>query len=286
MRYAFISAHAREFSVNRMCRVLRVARSGYYAWRHRPPSQREQTNQVLLEQIRAAYLISDQTYGSPRIHKQLQEEGLFCSRNRIARLMQKHHLIAVKTPRRVPVTTKQRSGARTAPNLLNRDFIAQAPNQKWVTDITYIDTGEGWLYLAVVIDLYSRRVVGWAMSERIDTRLVDQALNMALLTRSPDPGLLHHSDRGSQYTSDMYLDHLNQHHCAISMSRSGDCYDNAVAESFFATLKAECARSQFGTRAEARTTIFEYIEGWYNRQRLHSSLEYKSPAKFELVSGR
>ena len=208
----------------------------------------------ILSEYAEAYLISDQTYGSPRIHKQLQEEGLFCSRNWIARLIQKHRLMAVKTPRRVPVTTKQCSGARTAPILLNRDFIAQAPNQKWVTEITYIDTGKGWLYLAVVIDLYSRRIVGWAMSERIDTRLVDQALNMALLTRCPDPGLLHHSDQGSQYTSDMYLDHLDQHHWTISMSRTGDCYDNAVAESFFATLKAECARSQFSTRAEARTT--------------------------------
>ncbi len=285
MRYAFISTHEGEFSVKRMCRVLKVARSGYYAWRHRAPSQREQVNQALLEKIRIAHQTSRQTYGSPRIQEYLRQEGVFCSRNRVARLMQKHQIVAVKVPRRYPVTTKQRKGARTAPNLLNQDFSSQAPNQKWVTDITYIDTAEGWLYLAAVLDLYSRRVVGWAMAKRMDTHLADQALKMAWFTRRPATSLLHHSDQGSQYTSDAYLDYLLALGCTVSMSRTGNCYDNAVMESFFATLKTECVRSQFVTRAQARTVIFEYIECWYNRQRLHSSLGYLSPIEFELTSG-
>lgn len=285
MRYAFISAHQGEFSIKRMCRVLKVARSGYYAWRHRPLSQREQANRDLLEQIREAYQTSRRSYGSPRIHKFLQGQGLSCSRNRVARLMQKHKIVAIKAPKRYPVTTKQRSGARTAPNLLNRDFSAQAPNRKWVTDITYIDTAEGWLYLAVVLDLYSRRIVGWAMAKRIDTHLVHQALKMAWLTRQPAPGLMHHSDRGSQYTSEAYLDYLAALDFKVSMSRTGNCYDNAAVESFFATLKAECVQFHYDSRNQARTHIFEYIESWYNRLRLHSSLGYLSPVEFEKISG-
>jgi len=285
MRYAFISAHEGEFSVKRMCRVLKVTRSGYYAWRHHPASQREQANQALLEQIRVAYQTSRKTYGSPRIHAYLLRKGVFCGRNRVARLMHTYQLVAKKAHRRYPVTTQQRFGARTAPNLLNQNFSAQAPNQKWVSDITYIDTSEGWLYLASVLDLYSRRVVGWAMAERMDTHLVDLALKMAWSTRRPAAGLLHHSDRGCQYTSDTYLSYLADLGCTVSMSRTGNCYDNAAMESFFATLKAECARSQFVTRAQARATIFEFIESWYNRQRLHSSLDYRSPVEFELTFG-
>lgn len=227
MRYAFISAHEGEFSVKRMCRVLKVTRSGYYAWRHRPESQREQANQALLEQIRAAYQTSRKTYGSPRIHAYLRRKGVFCGRNRVARLMHTNQLVAKKAHRRYPVTTQQRFGARISPNLLNQNFSAQAPNQKWVSDITYIDTSEGWLYLASVLDLYSRRVVGWAMAERMDTYLVDQALRMAWSTRRPSVGLLHHSDRGCQYTSDTYLSYLADLGCTVSMSRTGNCYDNA-----------------------------------------------------------
>lgn len=285
MRYAFISAHEGEFTVKIMCRALKVGRSGYYAWRHNPASQREQANQALLEQIRAAYKTSRQTYGSPRIHAYLRRNGVFCGRNRVARLMQAGQLVGRKKHRHYPVTTQQRPGARTAPNLLQQDFSAQVPNQKWATDITYIDTSEGWLYLASVLDLFSRRVVGWAMAERMDARLVDQALKMAWSTRKPDTGLLHHSDRGCQYTSELYQANLAGLGCTVSMSRNGNCYDNAAMESFFATLKQECAHSQFVSRDQARATIFEFIEGWYNRQRLHSSLGYQSPVEFELTSG-
>ncbi|MEN6523379.1 MAG: IS3 family transposase [Anaerolineaceae bacterium] len=280
-----MSAHAKEFSVKGMCRVLNVARSGYYAWCQRPTSQREQANQRLLEQIRAAYKTSRQTYGSPRIHAYLRRIGVFCGRNRVARLMHADQLVGRKAHRRCPITTQQRIGARTAPNLLAQDFSAQAPNQKWVTDITFIDTSEGWLYLASVLDLYSRRIVGWAMADRMDAQLVDQALKMAWLTRRPASGLLHHSDRGCQYTSDTYQNYLSSLGCTISMSRTGNCYDNAAMESFFATLKVECAQSRFTSHAQARTAIFEFIEHWYNRCRLHSSLDYKSPVEYEVTSG-
>jgi putative transposase len=187
--------------------------------------------------------------------------------------------------RRYPVTTQRQPGVIPAPNLLNRDFSADQPNQKWVTDITYIDTAEGWLYLASVIDLFSRKVVGWAMSDRIDSVLATDALRMAQNTRRPNHGLLHHSDQGSQFTGQIYQQVLGDMGCQVSMNRTGECYDNATMESFFATLKAECVTDQFASRAEARRTIFEYLEGWYNRQRLHSSLDYLSPAEFEALSG-
>jgi putative transposase len=285
MKYAFMAAHAACFSLKRMCAVLGVSRSGYYAWRKRPLSSREKANQTLLDEIRAAYQVSRRTYGSPRIHAYLQRKGTVCGRNRVARLMRLHKIVAKKAPRRYPKTTQQHMGARIAPNLLNREFSASSPNQKWVSDITYIDTAEGWLYLAVILDLFSRRVVGWAMSEQINTDLVEKAWRMALSNRNPSGGLLHHSDRGSQYTSDIYLTHLISQQCQVSMSRNGDCYDNAAVESFFATLKTECASDQFLTKTEARMSIFEFIEGWYNRHRLHSSLDYFSPVEFELSSG-
>ena len=285
MKYAFMAEHEQEFSLKRMCRVLRVSRSGYYAWKQRLPSERERANVELLAQIRAAYQLSRKTYGSPRIHAYLGRKGVFCGRNRVARLMKLHQIIARKAHKWHPVTTRQFPGARTAPNLLNREFEADGPNQKWVSDITYIDTAEGWLYLASILDLYSRQVVGWAMADQMDVDLVEAAWKMALLTRQPEAGLLHHSDRGSQYTSDAYRQDLTDLECQVSMSRTGNCYDNAVAESFFATLKTECAASQFESKAEARSAIFEYIEGWYNRQRLHSSLDYLSPVEFELSSG-
>jgi len=285
MIYQFMRVHENEFRIGRMCRVLGVGRSGYYAWRSRPTSQRTQANEVLLEKIRAAYQASQATYGSPRIQVALQHQGVRCSKKRVARLMRQHQIIARPRKKRRPITTQRETGAIPAPNLLNQDFYASAPNQKWVSDITYIATAEGWLYLATVLDLFSRKIVGWAMADHMEATLVEAAWNMARLQRQPQTGLLHHSDQGRQYTSTTYQNALAPLHCQVSMSRVGNCYDNAVMESFFATLKTECATDPFPTRTQARSAIFEYIEAWYNRQRLHSSLGCLSPAEFEQNSG-
>lgn len=285
MKYSFMTAHEQDFSVQAMCHVLGVQRSGYYAWKQRPLSGREQANQALLEKIREAFALSRSTYGSVRIQKHFLQAGQVYSRHRVARLMKKAHLVPVKAAHWHPQTTRQQPGARTAPNLLNQDFTAVRPNEKWVGDITYIETAEGWLYLAVIMDLYSRRVVGWAMRDRLAAQLVESAWRMAVVNRHPPAQLLHHSDRGSQYTSDAYWSLLLSAQCQISMSRTGNCYDNAAMESFFATLKGECANRRFSTRTEARSVIFEYIEVWYNRQRLHSALGYLSPVQFEQLSG-
>lgn len=285
MKYAFIQAHAQQFRVQLMCQVLGVQRSGYYAWKRRPPSRRAQANAELLARVRQAFLHSRCTYGSVRIRHYWLRQGYHFSRHRIARLMHSAHLIPVRVLKWHPRTTRQRPGAWTAPNLLHQDFQAAQPNQKWVGDIPYIDTAEGWLYLAALLDLYSRRVVGWAMGEHNDAYLAQQAWRMAVGHRHPPQQLLHHTDRGSVYTSQAYRTLLEQAGCQISMSRTGNCYDNAAMESFFATLKGECAVSPFATRAAARSSIFEFIEVWYNRQRLHSSLGYCSPVEFELASG-
>ena len=284
MKYGFIATHEGQFQIRRMCCTLGVKRSGYYAWRKRTPSPREQENQQLVEQIKKEHHKSRQTYGSPRIHAALQRTGITCGRHRVARLMRQNGIVALRSPKRRPVTTKRHAGALAAPNLLRQDFSASGPNLKWVSDITYINTQEGWLYLASVLDLYSRMVVGWAMADHMGTSLVDDALHMALSRRHPGPGLIHHSDQGSQYTSYAYQQRLLDYHCLASMSGVGNCYDNATAESFFGTLKTECAAVPFADRTQARSAIFEYIEVWYNRQRLHSSLGYKSPMEFELYS--
>lgn len=281
MRYVFISDYESRYSVKRMCQILAVSRSGYYAWRARPPSQRQQANRAMLEQIKAVHQASRQTYGSPRIHAALQRQGVRCGRNRIARLMHAHGIAACKPKKRYPVTTQRHPGASPAPNLLRQDFSARAPNQKWVADITYIDTADGWLFLAPVLDLFSRFVVGWSMADHMQTSLVEDALRMAFSRRYLGPGLIHHSDQGKQYTSMSYQQQLADHQCTVSMSRVGNCFDNAPMESFIGTLKNECASSQFTTRTQARITIFEYIEVWYNRKRLHSSLGYLSPMEFE-----
>jgi transposase InsO family protein len=281
MKYTFIAAYREEFGIQRMCRVLGVQRSGYYAWQKRQPSTREQANQALLAWIQAEHQHSRQTYGSPRLHLALQQQGVACGHNRVARLMRSHQIVALGKRKYHPVTTQRQQGGVPAPNLLNQDFSASAPNQKWVVDFTCIETGEGWLYLAVVLDLFSRRVVGWAMSQAMDTALVETALRMALRERRPPAGLLHHSDQGSQYTSAAYRSCLETVQAQLSMSGVGNCYDNAVIESFFATLKTECVTAPFASVALARTTIFEYIEVWYNRQRLHSTLGYHSPVDFE-----
>jgi transposase InsO family protein len=281
MRYQFIREHREEFSVKRMCQLLAVTRSGYYAWQSEKAGPRALENKVLVAQIRVEYKRSRQTYGSPRIWASLRGQGSACGRHRVARLMRTEGIRPPKRHKRFPVTTQRQPGVLPAPNRLNQDFSATAANTKWVGDITYIDTAQGWLYLAIILDLFSRKVVGWAMSERIDTALVETALHMAFQMRQPDATLLHHSDQGSQYTSSAYQNHLADRHIQLSMSRVGNCYDNAVAESFFGTLKAECVTRQFATHAQARTTIFEYIEVWYNRQRLHSTLGYLSPVAFE-----
>ena len=276
-----MAGHESEYALKRMCRVLGVSRSGYYAWRNRGRSQRSEANEKLLVQIREEYQLSHQTYGSPRIHAALHKKDVICSRKRVARLMRLNQIVARKVHRRMPRTTQRDPEAMPAPNLLNQDFSSPAPDRKWASDITYIDTAEGWLYLAVVLDLFSRRVVGWAMDEQMDASLVQKAWNMAVWQRTPSAELLHHSDQGSQYTSEVYQHSLATYHCQVSMSRVGNCFDNAVIESFFSTLKTECADHQFATQAQARTAIFEYIAAWYNRQRLHSSLGYLSPVEFE-----
>jgi putative transposase len=285
MRYEFIREHRREFSVQRMCQILEVTRSGYYAWHPEQLGPREMENRVLLEQIHAEYKMSRKTYGSPRILASLRRKGFACGRHRVARLMRREGLRP--QPRRGwhPVTTRRESGVIAAPNRLNQDFSVSMANQKWASDFTYVDTAEGWLYLAVVLDLFSRKVVGWAMAEQMNSALVESALHMALQTRRPGSTLLLHSDQGSQYTSAIYQARLIDANIQVSMSRVGNCYDNAVVESFFATLKSECVTSKFATHASAHTAIFEYIEAWYNRKRLHSTLGYLSPAEFEQQSG-
>jgi transposase InsO family protein len=281
MKYTFIAAHEVQYPVKRMCQVLAVGRSGYYAWRHRSPSTREQANRALLALIAAEHQRSRKTYGSPRLHVVLRRKGVVCGHNRVARLMRLNRIVALTQRKYHPVTTQRQPGAEPAPNRLNQEFSATAPNQKWVSDFTYIPTREGWLYLAVVLDLYSRKVIGWSMSQIMDTTLVETALRMALRERRPPAGLLHHSDQGSQYTSTPYRNCLITAMAQLSMSGVGNCYDNAVIESFFGTLKTECVTAPFTTCAQARTTIFEYLEVWYNRQRLHSTLGYHSPVDFE-----
>jgi putative transposase len=282
MKYQFIEDYQDAFPVTRMCKVLEVSTSGYYASRDRPISQREQENEKLLARIKVIYAESRQTYGSPRVHAELVQQGTKCNKKRVERLMRVHNIRAKGRKGRRVRTTDSNHDLPVAPNVLNREFEAQAPNQKWVTDISYVPTAEGWLYLAVVLDLYSRRVIGWAMSSTLCTSLVKDALWMAITNRCPEAGLLHHSDRGSQYASDEYQALLTAHQMVVSMSRVGNCYDNAPAESFFGTLKCELIHDRhYRTRAEARQDIFEYIEVFYNRKRRHSSLGYLSPVEYE-----
>jgi len=267
-----------------MCRLLEVSRSGYYAWLKRGPSERSRANEALLLEIRAAHARSRRTYGSPRVFKELQEQGLAVGENRVARLMRETGIRA-KTYRRFRVTTNSKHAHPIAPNLLARRFspsFAGVPNKVWASDITYIPTREGWLYLSAVLDLVSRRVVGWSMKESVGSSLATDALKMALSYRRPESGMLHHSDRGIQYAAIDFRRLLKSRRIECSMSRKGDCWDNAVTESFFATLKKELVRdSEWRTREEARADIFEWIEVWYNRQRRHSSIGYLSPAEYE-----
>lgn len=280
-KYQFIATYASQYPVTVLCRVLRVARSGYYAWRDRPESRRDQANRQLEVQIRQVHAVSRRTYGSPRIHAELRAQGIRCSKKRVARVMRLAGIRACRARRR-RATTESRHALPIAANLLQRDFTAVAANTKWAADITYIETREGWLYLAVVLDLFSRRVVGWAMQPTLARELVLDALEMALQQRRPTEHLLHHSDRGSQYASSDYQARLASAGINRSMSRTGDCFDNAPVESFFGTLKTELVYQQsFATRTHARQAIFEYIEIFYNRQRRHSALRYLSPSDYE-----
>jgi transposase InsO family protein len=264
-----------------MCQVLEVSENGYYNWRKRGKSKRKQEDEALTERIEDAYQQHRGKYGSPRIHAALKTQGVYCGRKRVARLMREHDLYA-RRRRRKARTTNSQHRFPIAPNLLDRDFAAAAPNKKWVADITFVETQEGWLYLSGVLDTYSRKIVGWAMDKQHDTTLVETALQMALQNRRPAAGLIHHSDRGSEYASVRYQTLLQQHTIQASMSGKGDCYDNAMMESFWATLKEECCGTTiFATRGEAKSAIFSYIEIYYNRKRLHSSLGYRSPFDYE-----
>jgi putative transposase len=281
MRFQLIGNHRDEFPVTRMCEVLDVSPSGYYAWRGRPPSAREMANRELVKKIEAVYNDNYGIYGSPRIYRELKGQGVACSENRVARLMRLYHIRA-KQPRRYKVTTKRNKAHPVAPNLLKRNFTADRPDQKWLSDITYIPTLEGWLYLALILDLYARRIVGWAMLDRMTSDLTLAALKMALQQRQPGPGLIHHSDQGSQYTDQAYQALLKDHDIQASMNGVGNWYDNAPMESFIGTLKSEWAHHRvYRTRDEARPDLFFYIEAFYNRRRRHSSLDYLSPEAYE-----
>lgn len=281
MKYEFISSHINEYGITQMCKALEINRSGYYAWKNRPECKREKMNTKLSVEIASIFFENNKRYGSPRVHAELKKRGILCGYNRVVRLMRAESLIARPKKKYHPQTTKQDPTATFAPNVLKQEFTAEELNQKWVSDITYIDTREGWLYLSAILDIKSRYIVGWAMDEHMESSLIESALKMAFSHRKISGNLLHHSDRGSQYTSFGYQALLLQHGCRISMSRTGNCYDNAVMESFFSSLKFECANSTFPSRRIAELSIFEYIEGWYNRKRLHSSLGYLSPLEYE-----
>ena len=264
-----------------MCEVLGVKRSGYYAWRQREPSGRAQADAALTPVIEAAFQLGRGCYGVPRVHAELQAHDYRVGRKRVARLMRQLGLSGQRPKRWLPTTTQVNAAHPIQPNRLARDFTANAPNQKWVADITYIPTREGWLYVAGIVDLFSRQVVGLSMESRMLTNLVARAWHMAQQQRRPNAGLLHHSDRGSQYTSQRYQADLAQQQVQVSMSRTGECWDNAPMESFWATLKRECATTLFETRSQAQAAIFEYVMVFYNRTRRHSRLGYLSPAAFE-----
>lgn len=278
MRYCFIQEEQAHYPVRLLCRVMQVSRSGFYAWRRRPKSERAKQDEVLTEKIKAIHAQSRGLYGAPRVHAELRDQEVRCGKKRVARLMR-----SVGLRGKCKGGSKQRRSKTdppTANNLLGSNFNAVRPNAVWISDITYLRTQEGWFYLAVVLDAFSRRVVGWAMQARMTTSLTLAALNMAYRQRKPPPGLIHHSDRGSQYTSGDYRSALQK--AGMLVSTSGNCLENAVAESFFATLKTEEVEEKpYQTRAQAKRCVFDYLEVFYNRQRRHPSLGFQSPAKFE-----
>lgn len=277
-----IQANQAKHSIVAMCKVLQVSRSGYHDWHHRGPSQRRKANANLVEHIKESHAASDGTYGMPRIRMDLLEKGIVASRKRIARLMREQGISGVSRRRAWCVTTERNKRQRPAPDLVNRRFIADGMNQLWVADMTYLPTWEGFLYLAIVLDVFSRKVVGWAFGKQMTADLVVSALNMALLSRKPEQGLIHHSDQGSQYTSVDFRNRCQEMGINMSMGTVGDAYDNAMAESFFATLECDLiARRVWRTKAEARSDVFTWIESWYNPRRRHSGVGHKSPNCFE-----
>jgi putative transposase len=282
MTFRFIEEHKDHWPIRLLCETLEVSPAGYYAWRQRPRSAQEQRQDTLLVEMRAIHVEFKARYGSPRMHAELVARGHACCVNTVAQLMRDHGIVA-KSARKFRITTTDSNhDLPVAENLLGRQFDPAAPNEAWVADITYIPTREGWLYLAAVEDLYARRVVGWALAEHLESRLVVDALELAVQRRLPGEGLLAHSDRGSQYASAHYQLLLAKHGITCSMSRKADCWDNAPMESFFASLKKELVHgADFATRAEARAAVVEYIEVFYNNQRRHSSLGYVTPAEYE-----
>ena len=282
MKYWFMDQHSSTHGVQKMCRVLGASRSGYYRWKIQPQSKRQQENEKILIEIKESHKNSRRAYGSPRITVELRAKGMKCGENRVALLMKTHGIVG-KAKKKFKATTNSTHALSVAENLLKQNFAAEKPNTVWVSDITYVWTSEGWLYLAVILDLFSRQVVGWAMSDRLTSGFVVKALYQAIGRRHPSSGCILHSDRGIQYASTDFRDVLSAYGFIQIMSRKGNCYDNAVAESFFHTLKTEHVYDyQYETRAEARQSIFDYIEMFYNRQRRHSALGYRSPVSFEL----
>lgn len=281
MRYRFIDAHKKVWPINLMCGVLSVSRSGFYHWAGRAPSRRTQSNRAVDKRIREIFVHHRQRYGAPRITDALHDEGIACSENRVARRMQALGLQAIQA-KKFKVTTDSNHSQPVAPDLIEQDFTATAPNQKWTSDITYVWTDQGWLYLAVVMDLYSRAIVGWSMNHRMTQQLVGDALTMALFRRHFPKGTIIHSDRGSQYCAKRYQQLIKSNGLRCSMGRRANCYDNAVTESFFHTLKVELVhRERYPTRRMAHSSIFEYIETYYNRQRKHSAIGHRIPMLFD-----
>ena len=282
MSFALIDAKRAEVPIETACAVLDVSVSGFYAWKRRPASARQSDDMVMLAHIRSEFATSNETYGSPRMHAELKESGLAIGLHRVARLMSENGLKA-RQKTRFKKTTDSDHGGPVASNILDQDFTAEAPDQKWGVDISYVWTAEGWLYLEIVLDLFSRKIVGWHLSDRMKRGLAIDALRRAIALRQPPAGLIHHSDRGSQYCSADYRRLLRDHGFVASMSGRGNCYDNAMVESVFKTIKSELVwRTSFASRDQASKAIGQYIEGFYNPRRRHSSLGYVSPAKFEI----
>jgi len=280
MKFNFIENHRKKNRISKMCEMLGVTPGGYYQWKNRGKSKRELENEYLLHKIREVHKKSYKIYGSPRITEKLKEQSISCSKHRVARIMRENGIIS-KTAKKFKATTNSNHNLPIAPNLVNQDFGVEGPNRLWVGDITYIDTSEGWLYLAKVMDVYNRQIIGWVADKRMKKELVIKAMDRALLKRNPLNGVIFHSDRASQYASHDFRRQLRNNGIRQSMSGKGNCYDNAIAESFFKTLKSELIyHKRYKTREEAKLDLFEYIEVFYNRERLHSALDYKTPIEY------